>query len=123
MSIREAAKAILARRQSLARAVVARQYDCQPKLRHRYGEGCIAKCVQDTEYHLAYLASALMFSGPALFGDFIGWVKTTLTIAKIRLEDVERHLVCMWDVLREQLPQKMSIEVRPYVERRGATRR
>jgi CheY-like chemotaxis protein len=61
---REAGRAIDLRRKALAEAVVARQYDLQPELRQRYGEPGRARCVRDTEYHLAFLSAALWASSP-----------------------------------------------------------
>ena len=75
---REAGRTIEAQRRSLAEAVVSRQYQLQPGLRERYGESGQAKCVQDAEYHLAYLATAVTFSSPALFSDYIAWAKAVL---------------------------------------------
>ena len=116
MTHRTAAKYILAHRQALAQAVVARQYDRQPELRQRYGEAGEAKCVQDTEYHLAYLAAAVMFSSPALFKDYFRWVKTVLTVRNISLEDVDNNLACLLAVLQEQLPEGSATTVQPYIE-------
>lgn len=116
MPHRAAANFILTHRQAIAQAVVARQYDRQPELRHRYGESGAAKCVQDTEYHLAYLAVAVKFSSPALLKDYIGWVKTVLTVRNIHLEDVENNLVCLWAVLQEQLPEGSAAAAQPYIE-------
>ena len=49
---REAGQTIEFQRRALAEAVVCRQYQLQPGLRERYGEGGRAKCIQDTEYYL-----------------------------------------------------------------------
>src|SRR4051794_18295833 len=75
---RETGQLIEAQRRALAEAVVARQYELQPGLRQRYGDGGRAKCVQDTEYHLSYLAAAVTDSSPALFSDYIAWAKAVL---------------------------------------------
>jgi PAS domain S-box-containing protein len=116
MPHRAVAKFILTQRQALAHSIVTRQYDRQPDLRQRYGESGAAKCVQDTEYHLAYLAVAVMFSSPAILRDYICWVKTVLVVRNIHLEDVENNLVCLWTVLQEQLPEGSDVYVKPYIE-------
>jgi hypothetical protein len=46
---REAGQTIKAQQRALAEAIVSRQYQLQPGLRERYGEGGQAKCIQDTE--------------------------------------------------------------------------
>jgi signal transduction histidine kinase/ActR/RegA family two-component response regulator len=101
---RETGRLIEAQRRELAEAAVARQYELQPGLRERYGEGGRAKCVQDTEYHLSYLAAAVAYSSPALFTDYITWAKAVLAAFGVVAGDVEQNLVCLRDVLADQLP-------------------
>src|SRR4051794_29091586 len=113
---REAGQMIEAQRRALAEAAVARQYRLQPGLRERYGEGGQARCVQDTEYHLAYLAAAVTYSSPALFCDYIAWAKAALGAFGVGPEDVGRNLVCLRDVLSEQLPGRTGEVVAPYLE-------
>ena len=113
---REVGQAIESQRRALAEAVVARQYQLQPGLRQRYGEGGQAKCVQDTEYHLAYLAAAVTYSSPALFNDYIAWAKAVLAAHGVGTEDVDGNLVCLRDVLGERLPGGMGEAVAPYVQ-------
>src|SRR4051812_36137825 len=112
----EAGQAIDSQRRALAEAVVARQYQLQPGLRERYGGGGQARCVQDTEYHLAYLAAAVMYSSPALFCDYIAWAKAVLAAHGVGPEDVAGNLSCLRDVLSEALPRGVGEAVAPYVE-------
>src|SRR5690348_14944821 len=113
---REAGQWIDARRRELAEAVVARQYERQPALRERYGPGGQAKCAQDTEYHLSYLAAAVTYSSPALFAHYAAWAKAVLAAFGVGTEDVERNLLCLRDVLGEELPAGMAEAVAPHVE-------
>ena len=52
-------RAIDERRSALAEAVVARQYALRPDLERHYGPDGRARCVWDTEYHLANLSAAV----------------------------------------------------------------
>ena len=113
---REAGQTIEAQRPALAEAVVSRQYELRPELREQYGAGGRSKCVQDTEYHLAYLAAAVKFSSPALFTDYIAWSKAVLAAHGVGPEDVECNLVCLRDVLAEQLSGGMGEVVIPYLQ-------
>jgi signal transduction histidine kinase/ActR/RegA family two-component response regulator len=113
---REAGQSIESQRRALAEAVVIQQYRLQPELRKRYGEGGQAKCVQDTEYHLAYLAAAVTYSSPALFSDYIGWAKAVLAAFGVGIEDVQANLICLRDVLNERLPPRLSEAVPPYLD-------
>src|SRR3954463_6696732 len=110
---RETGQWIEARRRPLAEAVVARQYRRQPELRRRYGPDGEAKCVHDTEYHLAYLAVAVSYSSPALFADYVAWAGTVLAAHGVGAGDVAGGLPCLRDVLGEQLPAGMGEAVAP----------
>jgi signal transduction histidine kinase/ActR/RegA family two-component response regulator len=113
---RQAGQTLDARRRPLAEAAVVRQYARQPELGQRYGEGGRAKCVQDTEYHLATLAAAVTFASPALFRDYSAWARATLAAHGVAPEDAQANLACLRDVLGEQLPGEMRPTVIPYVE-------
>jgi signal transduction histidine kinase/ActR/RegA family two-component response regulator len=112
---RETGKLIEARRRALAEAVVARQYQLQPELRLRYGEAGRAKCVQDTEYHLAYLAAAVTYASPALLTDYIAWSKAVLAAHGVSPEDVGRNLTCLQEVLAAELPGGAGQLVAPFM--------
>ncbi len=112
----EAGQLIDARRRALAEAVVARQYERQPGLRERYGEAGRAKCVEDTEHHLACLAAAVAYSSPALFADYAAWAKAVLAAFGVAPEDAEANLACLRDVLGEALPSTVGEAVAPVVE-------
>ena len=114
---REVGKTLEAQRRPLAEAVVSRQYQLQPGLSQRYGEGGRDKCVQDTEYHLAYLAAAVTYSSPALFYDYIRLGEDGPGGPRRRARrNVAASLVCLRDVLGEQLPGEMGEVVSPYLE-------
>src|SRR3954462_4040202 len=110
---RETGRLIEAQRWALAEAVVARQYELQPGLQERYGEGGRAKCVQDTDYHLAYLSAAVTFSSPALFADYLAWARAVLAAHAVGPEDVAFNLACLRDVLNENLSDGMRETVVP----------
>lgn len=113
---RQAGQVIEGQRRALAEAIVARQYERQPGLREWYGESGQAKCAQDTDYHLAYLAAAVTYSSSALFCDYIAWAKTVLAAFGVKQEDVESNLACLRDVLNEKLPDSVRQAVTSYVD-------
>ncbi len=113
---RETGDLLESQRQALAEAVVSRQYQLHPELRQRYGEGGQAKCVEDTAYHLAYLAAAVTYSSPSLFTDYIAWAKAVLAAFGVGPEDVEGNLVALRDVVRERLPGKPGELIASFVE-------
>lgn len=103
-------------RRSLAESVVSRQYQLQPELRSRYGEDGREKCIQDTEYHLSYLAVAVQFASPSLFAEYFAWVKPVMVAYGVNLEDVDRNLVCLRDVLQKRLSSEGWQVTSPYIE-------
>ena len=103
-------------RRSLAEAVVGRQYQLQPELRDRYGEDGREKCIQDSEYHLSYLAAAVRFSSPSLFAEYFAWVKPVMVAYGVNLEDVNCNLECLHDVLQERLSSANWQLTAPYLE-------
>lgn len=113
---REAGKAINEDRRALAEQVVERQYRLEPGLRDRFGAAGRAKCVQDNEYHLSYLATAITYSSPALFCDYMAWAKRLLASYRVNSEIVQQNLACMRDVLLEALPSEPGKLAATYVE-------
>ena len=79
-----------------------------PKLRTRYGAAGRTKSRQDAVYHLLHLADALDANSPALFNDYIGWAKVLLQHFGVSSEDLDRHLECMADVVRKQMPPPVA---------------
>ncbi len=74
----------------------------------RYGAAGRTKSRQDAVYHFLHLAAALDADSPALFNDYIGWVKVLLQNLFVSSEDLDHHLDCMADVVREQMPAPVA---------------
>jgi len=103
-----------AERAQLAEAITARQYEAHPELAARYGEAGRAKCLQDANYHLSYLADAIAASSHALFSDYIGWAKVMLGARGIPATDLSRNLLLMSEVVGERLPPEMRSVIQDY---------
>jgi len=88
---------------TLAGAVVACAYGRHPKLRARQGPAGRTQSRQDAVHHLAYLADALDVDSPALFNDYVGWVKVLLEQRGEPGEDLDHHLGCMAEVVRGEM--------------------
>jgi methanogenic corrinoid protein MtbC1 len=93
---------------ALADAAVACEFGRNPKLRARYGPAGRIKSRQNAVHHFSYLADALDASSPALFKDYIGWVKVLLEQRGVRSEDFGHHLACMAEAVREQMPTPVA---------------
>jgi len=101
---------------ALADAVVACEFGRNPALRARYGPSGRTKSRQDAIYHISTLADALDFNSQALFNDYIGWVKVLLEQRGVRSEDLDHHLVCMADVVRERMPAPVAASAVAMIE-------
>ncbi|MDX1548379.1 MAG: hypothetical protein R3247_15380, partial [Rhodothermales bacterium] len=91
------------RRGSLAAAVVERCYARDPSMAERYGPAGRAKCEQDSTYHLAYLAEALIAGSATLFADYVRWAAAVLVSRSIPTSDLVLHLRALREVLSESL--------------------
>ena len=91
------------RQSAIAEALVERQFAERPELAARYGSIGRARCLQDANYHLAYLADAMNTETPALFSSYVGWAKVMLGKRNIPVEDLVRHLELTRTVVGERL--------------------
>ena len=96
------------RAQALADAVVVCEFARDPTLRARSGATGRARWREDAVVHISSLAGALDVGSPALFDDHVAWAKVLLAQRGVRSEDLDHHLACMADVVREQLPPPVA---------------
>ncbi|MDQ3706120.1 MAG: hypothetical protein M3437_12995 [Chloroflexota bacterium] len=115
-SHKQASEAIEARRAELAESIVERQYRVQPELTVRYGANGRAKCLQDTMHHLSSIEAAISLSMAETFVDYVAWVRTLLESRNIPAEDLALNLMCVRDVLREELPGDAGALAAEYID-------
>jgi len=100
---RQVSDTLTARRAALAQAIAENELARRPELEQRYGPAVREKAQQDAGYHLAFLATAVRTETPALFADYIAWVKVLLVHRGLRAEDIAFHFECLNDVLCRSL--------------------
>jgi methanogenic corrinoid protein MtbC1 len=113
---RRASEAILAARGPLSEAVVERKYAQDPEFWGRYGAMGRQRCLEDADYHFAYLAEALSASDPLLLMDYLKWVKVLFQGLGFSDDVLTTTLACMLEVSREQLPLDLHPPVAAYLE-------
>jgi methanogenic corrinoid protein MtbC1 len=101
---------------ALADAVVACEFGRHPKLRARFGAAGRARSRQDVVYHFSYLADSVDANSPALFNDYIAWVKVLLEQYGVGSADLDNHLTCLADVVREQTPAAVAVSAVALIE-------
>jgi methanogenic corrinoid protein MtbC1 len=87
----------------LAELIVTKQYDLQPELWKPYGHPGREKSVRDAGYHLSYLAEALQADDPALFCEYLAWVKVLFAGLKFPEHVLTKTLDCTRQILAEKL--------------------
>jgi methylmalonyl-CoA mutase cobalamin-binding domain/chain len=104
------------RAEALADEAVACEFARYPVLRARYGPSGRAKSRADSVCHFASLADSVDVDSPALFNDYVGWLKVLLEHRGVRSEDLAHHLGCMTDALRQQMPAPVADAAVPLID-------
>jgi len=112
----QASAIILAQRDALAEAIVARQYELQSQFWKPFGETGRAKSVRDAGYHLTYLSEALSASDPTLFVEYVTWAKALFAGLKFPDDVLTQSLECMRAVFQTALPENVRAVASAYVQ-------
>jgi methylmalonyl-CoA mutase cobalamin-binding domain/chain len=112
---KKASQAIRNQLRMLSEAIVSRQYELQPEIWQPYGETGREKSVRDVGYHLSYLSEAIAASDPALFADYVAWVKVLFAGLSFPDQVLPMTLQCIRDVLQEMLPQELRAMANEYL--------
>ncbi|HWG89756.1 MAG TPA: hypothetical protein VNZ52_02810, partial [Candidatus Thermoplasmatota archaeon] len=102
---RAAARLLLDRKEALARRVVERFYEERPEASARWGDRGRRFCLEDTRYHLQYLAAALEFRLPRTFVQYVAWIRDVLEARGVDRD----HLRLTLRLLAEALEQEPGL--------------
>ena len=101
--------------ETISLAAVAKDYARRPELLARYGERGRAMYLQDTRFHLSYLADAIGFGRPSIFRDYLGWVADVLAARGVAPEELNENLRCVREVLDEtRSPESLAIALEAF---------
>ena len=112
----QVSEALNTRRGALAEQIVKHEFLRHPELEARYGKIGREKCLQDSGYHLSYLAQAISADSPALFENYIGWAKVMLGKRGVPEKDLEGLLDSMKASLETELPPDLGSVACAYVD-------
>lgn len=115
MNARDLSAALEAQGPAIAEAVATHQYAAHPELHERYGPVGWQRTLEDARYNLAFLAQAIALENPALFIDYLGWLKVVLLRRGVRLQDLLDHFAYLQDGLRQNLPADAAAAACAYV--------
>ncbi len=108
-------RAITAQKADLAQHSVAEQWARHPDFEARYGERGRAKCVQDVQYHLEYLAQAINSNSPPLLLTYIDWLKALFLGLNIPIPELAESLTITGEVLQQRFPGAAAALIQIFV--------
>jgi methanogenic corrinoid protein MtbC1 len=112
----QASKAIREKQDELAEVIVTRQYERQLAVWKPYGDPGRAKSVRDAGYHLTYLAEALTAADPALFSEYLAWVKVLFAGLKFSDNVLPTTMECTRQALDEALASPLKQAAFEYLD-------
>lgn len=112
----EAGNAVHRLQSKLAREVVDLHYSQDLALAERYGPRGYEKCVEDADYHLSYLAEALLAESATLFTNYVQWAESMLTSRNIPVQDLVHNLRCLRAVVARHLEADTGAAAASYVD-------
>jgi methanogenic corrinoid protein MtbC1 len=98
-----AAGTLQERAAEIARTITDRHFARHPATAGRHGDAGRAHCLQDAAHHLAYLGQAVSAEEPALFADYVAWVRSLLGARGVGEGDLASHLQIAREVLRDTI--------------------
>jgi methanogenic corrinoid protein MtbC1 len=111
----QAGKKIIDNLDRLAKKAVDRQYSLQSDTWKPYKQAGYEKSLRDSGYHFSYLAESLTANDPALFLDYVAWVKVLFSNLKFHLSVLTTCLNCMDLAVKEMLEPEVASEVHNYI--------
>lgn len=112
----QAAQAIRQKQNELAEIIVARQYESQSAVWKPFGDPGRAKSVRDAGYHLTYLTEALAAADPALFSEYLAWVKVLFAGLKFSEDVLPTTLEFTRQALAETLEPHLKLAAFEYLD-------
>lgn len=113
--VRDAGDELRVHGDAIAEAIVARQYLRQRELWEPYGDKGRDIAVRDALNHLDVLADSVAVGEPALFVDYVAWVKVVFHHRGLPREALYGTLQCMTEIVEQSLAAEHSSLILPAV--------
>ena len=110
-TLSEAARAshtLLVKAAALAEAIVAEHYRLRPELDARYGRAGRRHCLEDTLFHLRFLAASVGIGDSLHFARYVEWCNSILVPRGVPTSDLIDSLRVTRDVLAASLPEDVA---------------
>jgi MerR family transcriptional regulator, light-induced transcriptional regulator len=106
---KESGIAILNSKDQLARRIIDRQYDENPALWAKWGKNGWDRCLEDTEYHIGYLAESINSNSPEVFTNYIKWTRSLFESLGLDMKSFIRNLELIAELIIEEIPETESV--------------
>jgi MerR family transcriptional regulator, light-induced transcriptional regulator len=103
-------------KRSLPKILLDEHFRIKPQLKERYDERQINHYLEDTQYHLSYLAESIAANEPVLFNEYLGWAKTFFSTLPVTDEEIILNLKLIRDSLAANLPDEMSAITNKFID-------
>jgi len=100
---------------SFAKKILEKQFEAQPTLKEKYGEKQIHHYIEDTKFHLSYLAEAIINNESALFNEYLAWAKTFFENLPVTDDEIIMNLELLRDEIASNLPEEMYNVTNKYI--------
>lgn len=102
---------------SFATKVFEKHLSLRPEIQKKYGEREKRLYIQDTLYHIRYLAESINAEEPVLFSEYFGWAKTFFAHLNVPEQEFLFSAELLSSALKEVLPEEMSSVTSAYITR------
>ncbi len=106
---------IKAARDTFPALLLEEHFKIQPQLKEKYKERQIKLYIEDTRYHLSYLAESIAANEPVLFNEYLAWAKTFFANLPVTDEEIILNLELLRDKLAGTLPAEYSIVTNKFI--------
>jgi len=97
--------AILNIKEKIARKAIEKQYEENPSYWTKWGNSGWNRSLEDTEYHIQYLAESIMTNSPELFTNYIKWLRSLFESLGLDMQLVVRNLELISEMVSEDIPE------------------
>lgn len=89
-------------RQAIASSALLLQLQKMPEIKKNYSPYQMEKTMEDFVYHLQFLESAMYAESPALFANYLIWLKELLENLGVPIQYLRMSVVCLSEVLKSK---------------------
>jgi methanogenic corrinoid protein MtbC1 len=108
-------KQIVENQLELAQHITGLHFKHHPELNLKYGKAGRDKCLQDSQYHLTYLAEAIRADSTEIFTSYLEWAQGMLQARHIPVQHLIDNLGYIDLACRELLPGKDHHTIAAYI--------